>query len=82
VAADEWWLSDLARELKLPKETLRDWVRFGWVHARRSPLQHFWIVWADAEELDHLRRLRASPQAKPCDRNSPELTTPKQRPKQ
>lgn len=82
LAADEWWLSDLARELKLPKETLRDWVRFGWVHARRSPLQHFWIVWADAEELDRLRRLRASPQAKPCDRYSPELTTPKQRPKQ
>ncbi|MBI3461749.1 MAG: hypothetical protein HY000_01620 [Planctomycetes bacterium] len=54
----------------------------SWVHARRSPLQHFWIAWADAAELDRLRRLRASPQAKPCDRYPPELTTPKQRPKE
>lgn len=81
LAADEWWLSDLARELKIPNATVRDWVRYGWVHARRSPIQHFWIAWADAEELDRLRRLRASPQAKPCDQYPPELTTPKHRPK-
>lgn len=56
---DEWWLSDLARHLPIPIATLQRWRKVGWVHARKAPVANGrWAVWADAEELDRLRRLR------------------------
>lgn len=77
----EWWFTDLARSLDLPQPTLYSWIRRGWVHARQLPgPQGRWIVWADEEEQERLRRLRS------CSRtwfNQPqpaELTTPKPRP--
>ncbi|MHC4091862.1 MAG: recombinase family protein [Planctomycetota bacterium] len=77
---DEWWFSDLARALDMPPPTLYSWRRRGWVHARQlSGPQGRWIMWADRDELDRLRRLRT------CNRgwfNQPqaaELTTPKLR---
>jgi hypothetical protein len=56
---DEWWLSKLASELRVPLQRIRDWVRKGWIHGRQTPHQKLWIVWADADELDRLRRLAA-----------------------
>ena len=47
---DEWWLGPLARALQMSPMQLRDWVVRGWLHARKSPAQGLWIVWADAEE--------------------------------
>src|SRR5215207_6882275 len=59
---DEWWLPRLALELGMPKVTLHDWVKRGWVKARQEQeLQGRWIVWADEEELKRLRNLRALP---------------------
>jgi DNA invertase Pin-like site-specific DNA recombinase len=81
--ADEWWLGDLARKLAMSSHTLYSWLRRGWAHGRQlSAVDSRWLVWADAEELDRLRRLRACPR----NRDSsgvpypPDLTTPKHRP--
>ncbi len=50
---DEWFLSDLARELEMPRDTLHSWRRVGWVRARKLPVAGGpWVLWADAEELD------------------------------
>jgi Recombinase zinc beta ribbon domain len=58
----EWWLHDLARCLAMPEITLYDWIRRGWVRARRqeqpSPR---WVIWADAAELKRLRERRQRP---------------------
>ena len=78
---DEWRVGDLAEQLGMPASTLRQWRMHGWVHARqllgkRAP----WIFWADADELDRLRRLRADRPTWPDNTYSVELTTPKSRP--
>ncbi len=56
---NEWWLEELALELKMPSATLRGWCRKGWVHVRKVTLAYRrFIIWADADELDRLRRLQ------------------------
>jgi DNA invertase Pin-like site-specific DNA recombinase len=78
---DEWWISDLSRHLQIPKPTLHVWVYRGLVHARQLPgRQGAWIVWADAEELDRLRRLHRCPRTWRNQPQEPELTRPKPRP--
>ncbi|MBA3558880.1 MAG: recombinase family protein [Gemmatimonadaceae bacterium] len=56
---NEWLVIDLARELGMPKNTLHAWIRQGWVHVvRQLPgYRGRLICWADADELDRLRRL-------------------------
>ena len=54
---DEWWLGDLARALQMSPMQLRDWGVRGWLHARQSPAQGVWIVWADAEEVARVGQL-------------------------
>jgi hypothetical protein len=62
LAKDQWWISDLSRHLQIPKPTLYNWVRRGVVHAKNLPgAQRPWIIWADAGELDRLRRLHKCP---------------------
>jgi DNA invertase Pin-like site-specific DNA recombinase len=74
---DEWWLGDLARELGLSLNGLTNWIRRGWVHARQlSGAGGSWILWADADELVRLRRLREQRQRPFLE----ELTTPRPRP--
>ena len=58
LAEDEWWLPDLIQALPIDGRKLRKWVECGWVHARHSPAQKQWIVWADADEVVRLRQLR------------------------
>jgi hypothetical protein len=58
----EWLLTDLARELAMPQATLHRWVRVGWVHERKLPTPGgHWVIWADADELDRMRRIRTCP---------------------
>lgn len=59
LAENEWWLSELATEVGMPKVTLYGWVRRGWVRARqqREPPRR-WIVWADEKELEQLQQRR------------------------
>jgi len=59
----EWWLTDLAREIDMPRVTLFSWLRRGWITARQQPdPPRLWIVHADPEEVERLRRLHQLPQ--------------------
>jgi hypothetical protein len=74
---EEWWAGDLARELGVSGNAVKGWIRRGWVHGHCVRGRcGYWVVWADTEELERLRRLRDHRQ-KPY---PPELTTPKARP--
>jgi hypothetical protein len=75
----EWWLAELARTSCVRLAVLREWVKRGWVHARKSPVQGLWIAWADERELDRLRRLATHPINGPFGRYPPELTRPGER---
>jgi hypothetical protein len=75
--ADEWWLMDLAAELSMPIATLHRWQRVGWVTSRKvMAAGGRWAIYADADELHRLRRLRASPHGWP-QAYPTELITPK-----
>lgn len=59
LGANEWWLADLAAELSMPNATLHRWQRVGWVTSRKvMAAGGRWAIYADAEELHRLRRLR------------------------
>jgi hypothetical protein len=60
-AEDEWWLADLARELRMPGGTLHGWIGRGWVEARKQESSGRWIVQADEAEVERLRQLRSLP---------------------
>jgi hypothetical protein len=53
-------------------------LSFGWLHARQSPAQHLWIVWADRDEMWRLRKLVARSH-RGVTSQPPELATPKKR---
>jgi hypothetical protein len=73
----EWWLADLATELAMPIATLHRWQRVGWVTSRKvTEAGGRWAVYADADELLRLRRLRDSPRGWPQPYPT-ELITPK-----
>jgi DNA invertase Pin-like site-specific DNA recombinase len=76
---NEWWLADLAAELMMPIATLHRWQRVGWVTSRKvTEARGRWAIYADAEELFRLRRLRDSPRGWPQPYPT-ELTTPKRK---
>jgi hypothetical protein len=77
---DEWWLSDLARKLKVSHATLHRWIARRWVHSRRSLEHGYHLLWADGEELERLARLRDYGRSYPRTSWPPALTTPKRRP--
>jgi DNA invertase Pin-like site-specific DNA recombinase len=76
----EWMLTDLARKLEMPQATLHRWVRVGWVHARKLPTAggHL-VIWADADELDRMTRLRTCPRGWSDEPILAQLTKPKVR---
>ena len=78
LARDEWWLTDLARELNMSHLKLRDWAGRGWVHSRRTPVQGRWILWADKDEVSRLRKLLAESR-RGVNTYSSQLKTPKKR---
>jgi DNA invertase Pin-like site-specific DNA recombinase len=64
--ANEWWLADLAAELSMPIATLHRWQRVGWVASRKvTEAGGRWAIYADADELLRLRRLRHAPRGWP-----------------
>jgi hypothetical protein len=78
---NEWWFADLAREVGLPHPTLYCWMRRGWVHARQlSGPQGYWILWADAEEVQRLKQLRSVNRHWFNQPQAAQLRTPKPRP--
>ena len=77
--ADEWWLADLAAKLAMPIATLHRWQRVGWVASRKvAEAGGRWAIYADAEELVRLHRLRDAPRGWPQPYPT-ELITPKQK---
>jgi DNA-binding transcriptional MerR regulator len=77
--ADEWWLADLATKLGMPTATLHRWQRVGWVTSRKvTAAGGRWAIFADADELVRLRRLRDSPREWPQP-YAAELITPKRK---
>jgi DNA invertase Pin-like site-specific DNA recombinase len=63
---DEWWLADLATTLSMPIATLHRWRSVGWVSSRKvTAVRGRWAIFADAAELDRLRRLRDAPRGWP-----------------
>jgi hypothetical protein len=77
---NEWLMIDLATALDMPKATLFAWIKRGWVHVvRQLPgYRGRMICWADAEELDRLRRLRQTKHGWWDPPLPAELTTPKE----
>jgi len=74
---DEWWLANLASELSMPIATLHRWQRVGWVTSRKvTEAGGRWAIYANADELDRLHRLRDSPRSWPQPYPQ-ELITPK-----
>jgi DNA invertase Pin-like site-specific DNA recombinase len=79
---DEWLLSDLARQLKMPPVTLHRWIRAGWVHARKLPTSRgHWAIWADRDEQERMIRLRNCPRGWADEPLFAQLTNPKSRDK-
>jgi DNA invertase Pin-like site-specific DNA recombinase len=76
---DEWWLTDLARELAMSHMKLRDWANRGWLHSRQTPIQGRWILWADKDEVARLRQLLEQSR-RGVNAYTSELKTPKERP--
>lgn len=76
---NQWLTADLAEHLKMSKNTLISWIKRGWVRTvRQLPGYRGRIIcWADADELQRLRRLRESKHSWWDPPLSPELTTPK-----
>jgi DNA invertase Pin-like site-specific DNA recombinase len=81
LGSNEWWLTDLARELQMSDEKLRDWSTRGWIHYRKTPVQGYRVLWADAEEVKRLKKLLAQSRRGMWGYTD-DLVTPKVRPKQ
>ncbi len=77
--SDEWWLADLARKLDVRNQKVQYWASQGWVHSRRTPSGKYYILWADAEELRRLRKLKTKKNSYLAAKY-PDLVTPKPRP--
>ena len=76
----EWLLTDLARKLEMPRATLHHWVRVGWVQGRKLPTPGgHWVIWADADELDRMTRLRTCPRGWSDEHIYAQLIKPKAR---
>lgn len=73
---DEWWLVDLTCKLQVNSLKLRDWICRGWLTARQTPVQGYWVAWADEAELGRLRELAARSHRGRTG-YPPELTTPR-----
>jgi hypothetical protein len=82
--SNEWWLIDLSCKLGIDRSTPARWCRCSWVHARQLPGQClWWIVWADQDECDRLRKFYGH--GRGCHRHDggpypPELKTPESKP--
>jgi DNA invertase Pin-like site-specific DNA recombinase len=81
LGVDEYRPGGLAEKLGVKRDTVRRWLRVGWVNARRDEEGHR-IIWADADELRRLRTLQQLPRDWANKARLAELTQPKQRPAQ
>ena len=60
---DHWSIAEIAVMLEMPTATVYNWIYRGWITARHAPdgARNYWIIEADAAELQRLRERRARP---------------------
>jgi hypothetical protein len=73
---NEWWVADSSHKLNIRHQKLHNWAERGWVRSRRTKRCGYWILWADDDEIDRLRRL-AIESRRGVNAYTSELTTPK-----
>ena len=76
---DEYRPAGLARRLGLSRDTVRRWLRAGWLTVRRDADGHH-VIWADASELRRLRELHELPRTWANKNRLAKLKKPKPRP--
>jgi hypothetical protein len=76
---DEYRPMGLARRLGISRDTVRRWLRSGWLHLRRDEDGHH-VIWADAGELRRLRQLHDLPRTWANKSRLAKLKKPKPRP--
>jgi DNA invertase Pin-like site-specific DNA recombinase len=76
---DEYRPAALAGKLGVKRETVRRWMRVGWVNVRKDDEGHH-VIWADADELRRLRQLHRLPRTWQNKGKLAELKKPKQPP--
>jgi DNA invertase Pin-like site-specific DNA recombinase len=76
---DEYRPGGLACRLEIALDTVRRWIRAGWVTSSRDAEGHH-VIWADASELVRLRELHVLPRTWANKGRLAELTKPKPRP--
>jgi hypothetical protein len=80
LGAHEWLLSDRARHLGMPQPTRHRWIRVGGAQARKLPTPGgHGVIWADADGLGRMARLRTSPRGRSDEPALAELTKPQAR---
>lgn len=77
LAEQEWWLPDLADELKMPRSSLAHWYNRGWIRGRKLPgVRGRLILWANEAEVNRLKQLRDTRRRWSDSPYPQELTTP------
>jgi hypothetical protein len=76
---DEYRPMGLARRLVISRDTVRRWLRAGWLNVRRDDDGHH-VIWADAGELRRLRELHDLPRTWANKTRLAKLKKPKLRP--
>ena len=76
---DEYRPMGLARRLGISRDTVRRWLRAGWLNLRRDEDGHH-VIWADAGELRRLRELHALPRSWVNKKRLAKLKKPRPRP--
>src|SRR5262249_55263424 len=76
---DEYRPMALARRLGVSRDTVRRWLRAGWLTVHRDGDGHH-VIWADADELRRLRELHRLPRTWANKARLAELKKPKPRP--
>ncbi len=76
---NEYRPSGLARCLDVSRDTVRSWLRAGWLNVRRDEEGHH-IIWADAAERRRLRELHRLPRTWANRARLTQLQQPKKRP--
>ena len=79
LAPDEYRPMGLARRLGISRDTVRRWLRAGWLSVRRDDDGHN-VIWADASELRRLRELHGLPRTWANKKRLAKLKKPKPRP--
>jgi len=76
---DEYRPTGLARRLGISRDTVRRWLRAGWLTAQRDADGHH-VIWADAAEIRRLRELHQLPRTWATKGRLAQLKKPKPRP--